>query len=219
MRSDGLRYSARMEIKLSEALPEKVPLPLYGAAKIGTARGTIVNPAEEFDIYLGLAQGMVTKLKMLSLNRGDEALQENTSDYERFGKGSYEDWYSKSRVPFALIHRNSGALAALVWFGPKPFGRKSLKHLSAEELAKEYKVESGDWHTTVFRSYPPFRGTGVMKDFARTATDVYLKYFPHAKLWAGIGRSNAASVALSEKLGYKIVESASDSKWVGMVKS
>jgi hypothetical protein len=136
---------------------------------------------------------------------------------QRFGKGSYEDWYSKGRVPFALVHRSSGALAALVWFGPKPLGRKSIKHLSEEERKDEYKAAGGNWHTIAFRSYPPFRGTGVMTDFVKTATAVYQKYFPDAKLWTSNARSNASSVALSEKLGYKADESLSDSTTVTMV--
>src|ERR1043166_151550 len=133
-----------MEIKLTETLPEKVPVPIYKVFKIAAAVGTVVDPHEEFDVYLGLNNAMVTKLKMLSLNRGDEALQENTSDYERFGRGSYEDWYSKGRVPFALVHRATGSLAALAWFGPKPLGRKSIKHLTPEQLKDEHTVESGN---------------------------------------------------------------------------
>jgi hypothetical protein len=203
-----------MEIILKEALPEKVPLLLHTAVLIGTA----TNRGEDFDIYLGLDNGMATKLKMLSLNQGDEALQENTSDLERFGKGSYEDWYSKGRTPFALVHRSSGALAAFVWFGPKELGRKSMKHLSDEERKDEYKESGGDWHTIAFRSYPPFRGTGVMTDFVKSATDIYMKYFPNAKLWTFNSRSNPASVALSEKLGYKIDESLSDATTVTMIK-
>lgn len=203
-----------MEITINDQLPETIPGPLFSASLIGTA----TNKGETFDIFLGLNEAIATRLKMLSLNKDDESLQENTSDYERFGKGSYEEWYSKSRVPFVLVHRNSGNLAALVWFGPKPLGRKSLKHLTAEELAQEHKVESGDWHTIVFRSYPPFRGTGIMKEFAKAVTDIYLKYFPNAKLWAGVGRRNASSVILAEKLGYKIDESISDGDWVGLVK-
>jgi hypothetical protein len=203
-----------MEIILKEALPEKVPLLLHTAVLIGTA----TNRGEDFDIYLGLDNDMATKLKILSLHQSDEALQENTSDLERFGKGSYEDWYSKGRTPFALVHRSSGALAAFVWFGPKELGRKSMKHLSPEELKDEYKEVGGDWHTVAFRSYAPFRGTGVMTDFVRTATDVYMKYFPSAKLWTIPVNGNAASIALAEKLGYKIDDSLSNAEKIIMIR-
>jgi hypothetical protein len=203
-----------MEIKLSETLPLAVPVPLYEAVLIGTAE----QRGELFDIYLGLDRNMAEQVKKFSLDTTDTDLQENTSDYKRFGTGSYEEWYGKSRVPFALVHHVSGALAALIWFGPKPYARKSLKHLSEAELKEENTVQGGDYHTVVYRAYLPFRGAGLMKGFANTVTDVYLKYFPKAILWAGINRKNPASVALAEKLGYKIDESVSDDKWVAMVR-
>src|SRR4051812_39258757 len=115
-----------MEIKLSTELPETAHLPVFNSAKIGT---TELN-GDAFRLELGLDKEHVEELKKLSLDTADTALQENTSDYKRFGEGSYEDWYAQSRVPFALIHEKTNALAALVWFGPKAVGRKSLKHVS-----------------------------------------------------------------------------------------
>ncbi len=204
-----------MEILIDpKRLPQAVPVGLFESVQIGSAE----NNGESFDIFLGLDQDAVIKLRELSIDTSDTALQENTSDFQRFGEGDYAEWYSKGRVPFTLIHRDTGALAALVWFGPKPLGRKSLKHLSIEERVNETTVESGDWHTVVFRSYPPHRGTGIMKGFGRAVTDVYMNYYPTAKLWAGISRHNPASMALAEKLGYTIDESISDSSWVAMVK-
>ena len=197
------------------ALPAKVPVPLFSSVLIGTAE----NRGTHFNIYLGLDAPKITKLQTYSLDTTDVDLQANTSDFKRFGEGSYDEWYSKGRVPFALTDRDSGALAALVWFGPKPLGRKSLKHLSEEELLREKTVESDDWHTIVFRSYLPYRGTGIMKEFVRVTTDVYLHYFPDAKLWAGINRANPGSLALAAKLGYTINESLSDPTWVAMIKN
>ena len=208
-----------MEITIDGPMPQGVPVPLYESVRIGSAE----NRGESFDIYMGIDRTMAEKIRELSLNLEDKDLQENTSDYKRFGTGSYEDWYSKSRVPFILVHKNTGALAALVWYGPKPLGRKSLKHLSAEELKNEYVVESappvGGWHTIVPRSYPPFRGTGIMKGFTQATLDAYLHYFPKAKIWAGINRNNPASIGLHEKLGFKIDESISDDHGVVMVKA
>jgi RimJ/RimL family protein N-acetyltransferase len=203
-----------MEITLDGQMPKSVPIPLYQTALIGTAE----NRGESFDIYLGLSEKMAAQIKTFSLDLSDTDLQENTSDYARFGEGSYEEWYSKSRVPFALVHRSTGALAALVWYGPKPLGRKSLKHLSADELKNETTVESGDWHTNVLRSYLPFRGTGIMKGFFKATLDTYMHYFPNAKIWAGVNRNNPASIALHEKLGFKIDESISDDHWVAMIR-
>ena len=205
-----------MEILIDPArLPQAVPLGLFEAIQIGSAE----NNGQSFDVYLGVNEDMATRLQALSSDTNDIALQENTSDLQRFGEGDYSQWYSKGRVPFTLIYRETGSLAALVWFGPKPLGRKSLKHLSAAERLEENTIESGDWHTVVFRSYPPFRGTGIMKGFAQAATEVYLNYFPNAKLWAGINRKNPSSMALASKLGYTIDEMVSDPHWVAMVRA
>jgi RimJ/RimL family protein N-acetyltransferase len=201
-----------MEITLLPNLPENPYLKLFDAVKIGSSE----QGDRVFDIYLGLTESVVAELQRHSLNTSDSDLRKNTSDYERFGVGSYEEWYSKKRVPFALIDAGSGSLAALVWFGPKSLGQKSLKHISSQEV--EHEKDSGTWHTIAFRSYPPFRGTGIMKDFVRSVTDVYLHYFPDARLWTSNNRANAASVKLSEKLGYKIDESLSDEETVTMIR-
>jgi len=204
-----------MEIAIEPSkLPQSVPLPLFEKVFIGSAE----NDGESFDAYLGLDESLAANLKSLSANADDADLQENTSDYERFAKGSYEEWYARDRIPFVLVHRNTGTLAAFVWFGPKALGVKSLKHLSVEERESANMMESENWHTIAFRSYPPFRGTGIMKKFVIAVTEVYEHYFPQAKLWTSNNRANTASVKLSEKLGYKIDESLSDKDTVTMIR-
>lgn len=202
----GMQSSARTDLSF--------PLPIYTTKSCGTQVG---KTGDLFKIVAGLDPAMIEDLKRKSLDLSDTDLQNNTSDYERFGKGSYEEWYSKGRTPFALIHEKTGALAALIWFGPKPLGRKSLKHLSPEERAKEKDVQEDVWHTIVFRSFHPFRGQGLMTPFAKRAIKIYKEYFPQAKLWAGINASNAGSIALAEKLGFIKDESLSDEEWVAMV--
>ena len=204
-----------MEVQLDHAaFPQNIPLPLYEAVQIGKA---VVND-EVFIMHIGLDKNIVAQLKAHSLDMSDISLQENTSDFKRFGEGSYEQWYAKNRVPFALIHEATGVLAALIWYGPKQLGRKSLKHLSEVELKTEHTVESGEWHTIVQRSYLPFRGKGLMSGFAKATMEVYQEYFPEARLWAGINRTNEASVALATKLGFTMDEAGSDASWVLMVK-
>lgn len=196
------------------ALPATIPLGLYETAAIGTVQ---TDAGLQFMLQMGLDRGGAEKLKALSL-ADDPALRENTSDYERFGIGSYEDWYAKGRSIFALFS-DTGELAAIVWYGPKPLGRKSLKHLSPEEQAREKESvqDAGDWHTIVFRSYPPYRGAGIMTGFAKATLDIYKHYFPTARIWAGINGTNAGSIRLCEKLGFSKDESISTAEWVGMV--
>lgn len=196
-------------------LPDRIPLPLHTSAAIGKIMS---ESNETFNLIIGLDRNLVDQLKQRSLDTSDTDLQENTSDYARFGEGSYEEWYSKGRVPFALVHKETGALAALIWLGPKPLGRKSLKHLSPEERAQDERaMDSGDWHTIVFRAYNPYRGQGLMKGFAKEVIEIYKHYFPAARIWAGINAKNAASIALAEKIGLHKDEAVSDEAWAAMV--
>jgi hypothetical protein len=177
----------------------KLPLPLYNSLCIGEVKS---KEGEAFDIYIGLSREHVQRLKELSLDISDTELQNNTSDFKRFGVGPYEEWYSKDRTPFALIQKSTGELAGLAWFGPKPLGVESLKHLSVGEIATERTMDAGDWHTIVYRSYPKFRGKGLMKQFVHFTMDVYLRKIPGAKLWAGIHGANSASEGLARSLGF-----------------
>ena len=140
-----------------------LPLPLFAQQEIGTL---LSRDGKVFTAVMGLGEELVGQLKEYSLDIADIELQENSSDFKRFGEGSYESWYAKERTPFALIDPENGKLAAIAWIGPKPLGLDSMKHLSPEEREKyEKKLESGNWHTISFRSYPGYRGTGLMKGF------------------------------------------------------
>ncbi|MDP4114320.1 MAG: hypothetical protein Q8924_19655, partial [Bacillota bacterium] len=108
----------------------RLPIPLYATFHIGNAIG---RDGDGFMVFSGLDKNLVSQLKKYSLDEGDKELQENTSDKKRFGEGSYEEWYAKNRVPFALVNAKTGTLAALAWFGPSPLGQKSLKYLSEKE--------------------------------------------------------------------------------------
>lgn len=194
-----------------------LPLPLYGSKRIGSVRA---KDGQELFVFVGLDKNLVVQLKEKSLDKSDTELQNNTSDMLRFGEGSYEEWYAKNRVPFALVDEK-GNLAALAWFGPKPLGRKSLRFLSEEELKKETQQKETEWHTVVYRSYEPFRGKGLMTPFVRYVMDIYKASFPGAKLWAGVSTGNAASLALAEKLGFKADPAYLDAEahWCVMIES
>ncbi len=198
-----------------EAIPR--PLPIHTMTKIGSLTA---KDGEVFSVFAGADEAVVAQLKAYSLDASDAAIQDNTSDRARFGEGSYEEWYSKDRTPFSLIHDAAGKLAAFVWFGPKPLGRKSLKYLSDDERAKELEQKEDVWHTLVYRSYAPFRGKGIMGEFTRFAIDEYLKLYPGAKLWTGMSASNEASIALSTKLGFQRRDDLFDPEknWVAMTR-
>lgn len=195
-----------------------LPLQLYAKTLIASA---VSLDNENFEIYAGLDEKLAAELKERSLDESDEALK-ITSDRLRFGEGSYENWFRKGRVPFALVHKESGQLAALSWFGPKPLGRKPISHLNDQERRQdESALDSDNWHTVSYRSYPPFRGRGLMKSFVGFTLDIYESHYPGAKFWEGVDANNPASTALAEKLGFKVDTEASDinAKWLIMVRN
>ncbi len=187
---------------------------MYERVVIGSCSA---RDGESFDIVIGLDKLLIDQLITYSLDTNDTELQKHTSDYKRFGEGSYEEWFGKGRTPYALINAE-GLLAALAWFGPKPIGRKSLRYLSEAELKEEYAQPTGDAHTVVYRSYGQFRGRGLMTTFMRFAIKDYKERNPGVKLWAGVSSHNEASVALATKLGFIYSEEYSDpdNNWAAM---
>ena len=188
---------------------------IYTSEPIGSLTS---KDGRTFTIQIGLDKKMAEQVRWYSSDPSDTDLLKNTSDLKRFGEGSYEKWYAKERTPYALVAPD-GTLAALVWLGPKPLGRKSLRYLSERELAEEGRQEKTQWHTLVYRSYRPFRGTGLMRTFVQEAIANYKKRYPQVKLWVGISTDNEASLALAKKLGFKVVPQYIDEEahWCALI--
>lgn len=155
-----------------------------------------------YHLHRGLSRVSVEQLQAYSRDILDTELQSATSDYERFGRGSYEEWFSKGRTPYALLDDATHTLAALVWFGPKTLGRASLKHLTPEERIAEHEHTSGDWHTVSYRAYGQYRGKGLMRVFTEHAIADYLRLIPGVRLWLSIDTENEASRTFAKKLGF-----------------
>ncbi len=193
-----------------------LPLPVFDSVHVADAIGM---DGEEFEIFVGMSEKCTLRLKRLSLDESDISLQKGTGDRNRFGEGSYKEWYGKNRTPFCLIHKRTDALAAFVWFGPKPLGEKSIRFGSNVEKI-EQPVAEENWHTISCRSYPPFRGKGLMKNFTQFVMDIYKKNFPGAMFWSGTDNRNTAMVKLGSELGFEISGNDSDlsENWLVMVK-
>lgn len=190
-----------------------LPVPIYSSIKIADA---IDKNGREYSIFIGIENKYAQQLKRLSLDKSDVAIQNNTGDRRRFGEGSYQEWYEKNRTPFVLIDKQKDELAAIIWFGPKSLGKKSLKF---GEESKD--ITQNEWHTVVWRCYPTYRGSGLMKSFSSYVTEVYKKQFlENIKFWAGMDNRNNAMVGLSAKLGFEADEENSDldSNWLVVVK-
>lgn len=182
---------------MSEYEPKRT-IELYESCPLGV----VSLGGVEYVYAEGLTNEQVSQLKSYSLDTSDTALQEATSDYERFGSGNYESWFSKKRTPFVLIDASVQKLAAIIWFGPKTLGRPSLKHLNHYEKNEEQKHSAGDWHTVSYRAYPGYRGKGLMSSFCMKAIADYRKIYPDVKLWLSIDTYNEASFHIAEKLGF-----------------
>jgi len=189
-------------IPKNNLLTFSLPLPIYKSVQIADAIG---QDGEEFGVLVGLDKGHVEQLKDFSMNEDDVDLQKNTGDRVRFGVGSYDDWYAKNRTPFCLIHKQTDALAALVWLGPLPL----------------YE-DKNNWHTAGWRSYNPFRGKGLMRTFSNFCINFYLENMNRVenniKLWAAVKRGNTGSLGLATGLGFQVLEEASDDESLVMVK-
>lgn len=187
----------KINLKPNLEIP-RFPLPIYSVTEIGDA---ISKDGDNFYIFAGLDEKMVSQLKILSLDKNDTEIQKNTSDLKRFGIGLYEDWYKKNRTPFALVQKNTNKLAALIWFGPESLdGNK------------------GNFHTSAWRSYPSFRGKGLMKEFARFVMDIYAKNTPDIKFWITVKKENAGSIGFAKALGFLELSEASNDTSLIMVK-
>jgi RimJ/RimL family protein N-acetyltransferase len=195
-----------------------LPLPIYKSVRIADAIG---RDGSEFEVWVGLSEKHVKELRELSADPSDEALQNFTGDRKRFVIGTYEYWYKNNRSIYALVHKRTDDLAAIIWLGPKPLGKKSMK-FSDELVDKEHdpKRMESNWHTISIRSYPKYRGKGMMKGFVRFVMDNYKNHFPHAKIWAGMDDRNVAIVKLLEALDYKISHEFSDipEHWLVMIR-
>ena len=202
-----------MKIIHKHDAPEfSLPLPLHASIHLADA---VLKDGEEFDLFVGITKKYADQLKKLSLDERDADLQNFTGDKKRFGEGSYEAWYKKNRTPFILIDKRTDELAAIIWFGPKPLGAKSRKF--GEE--KEYENQN-KYHTVSFRTYPVFRGRGIMKNFSSFVMEIYKKHFPNSIFWTGTDNRNNIFIKFISALGFwpDQKHSALAENWLVMVK-
>lgn len=174
------------------------PLPLYASEPQGTVTG---RDGKAYQVVRGVSREAADQIKEHSLDESDKALQTGTSDHKRFGLGSYEEWYAKERYPYVLL--DEGKLAALIWYGPEPIPDGT----------------EGEWDTIAFRSYPPYRGAGLMSAFSALVMDEHARDFPARRLWLETDVGNEAGLALYQKLGFAEKTRIKDGKRVMMVGS
>lgn len=180
-----------------------LPLPLYKRVFIGTL---VMPDSTRLSIYLGADEDTAHQLREQALS-ADEELLTNTHDRARFGEGSYEDWYAKGRSPFSLVD-DVGNLAAFIWFGAE---------MPPKECAQG--VESVLWDTVAFRSYPPYRGRGMMTPLACFVIETYERLMPGHHLWLAARTENIPALGLYGKLGFQVCGYGEDGTRTYMIRS
>lgn len=165
------------------------PLPLFESAILADAS---VPNLGSFSITVGTDKAAVEQFKNRSCDQSDTDLMRFTSDYTRICTESYETWYQKGRVPFALLN-SRGVLAGIVWFGKKDF----------PELAQGHAPASAAWNTFAIRTYPPFRGQGLAFPFADFCITMFRELTSdHDPIWLETNEENVAGTKLYKKLGF-----------------
>jgi hypothetical protein len=173
-----------------------LPLPIYTFINLADA---IARDGEEFDVFVGLPKKYVEELQRLSTDPTDADLQKNTDDRLRFG-GAYEEWYHDHKVLFALIHKRTDSLAALAWLEPVTY-RDII------------------FHALSVRSYPLFRGKGIIKNFLRYILEIYKEHFPKVQFSAGVPANSNRIIRILSEIGFERDEENSDlvNNWLVMV--
>ncbi len=170
-----------------------LPLPRYTSTHFRT---DTIGDHGVCETSIGLTEEMAKKLALLSNDRTDTAL-DYTEDRTRFAsQASYEAWYAKGRLPFILVQQSTGMLMAILWFGekvpPSPIG---------DGVDPDTRFV-----TIVYRSYPPFRGTGFMTAWTSSILEQFIQANPRCTLWAKVKKGNDGSLHLAKKLGFTEIE-------------
>ncbi len=176
-----------MQIDIHAPLSFSFPLALGEAHQVATLT---TEEGEVFFLHAGLDAEMIRVFAEKSCDTTDTELMK-TSDYKRFCKGSYAEWYAKERYPFVLLSRDK-ELAGIVWLGPKEV-----------PVVAGFSSAENIWDTFAIRTYMPFRGKRLARPFASTALEIYRTLRPGRKIWLETDSENTGARALYTKLDFK----------------
>jgi len=184
----------KMHIKSTrDNIPLSDPLEIYKRIEIGKARND-----ETYSIYLGLNKKDADQLTAYAADKNDKALQQNTSDYERFVEKGYGNWYSKGRFPFILINDATKELAAIIWVGPKQLPKgKFLKPLAQKNPC---------FYTFAIRAFGKYRGKGLVTPFLNFISKVIEDGIEDSIVWLIVEKANEPAKGLYKKFGFEKVE-------------
>ncbi len=178
------------------------PQPLYESEKIASATHETLGA---FTVYAGLSENHAQNIKRYSLDKNDKALQENTSDYKRFGLVDYEQRYQKKpRTQIILVHDSSDEVAAFIWFGPRnlPADLEEINTQESQDIESKLYDAQGQWYTSSYRTYGVYRGARITSTFATFVLDLYRQLYPDTPMWLAVQMDNQPAIALYKKLAF-----------------
>jgi len=147
-----------------------------------------------FGLEYGLDEGLVEQVITYSNSESDKDLREATSDKERFKDfDAYTQWYKKGRFPFGFTDER-GILASLIWYGPAQ--PPMLNNQGRPEPDQK-------WDTIAFRSYPPFRGQGLMRAFVDAVLRRHASDRSDHNIWLSVKAENMRAQELYRSLGFE----------------
>lgn len=169
-------------------------LPIYATKYVDDITGA---NGQMFKVMFGLDQTSVNQFTRRSCDLTDTELQKFTTDYKRICQNGYASWYAKERYPFALLDAE-GALAGIIWFGPKAFPPINATKKQYLDLSSRYQ----NWHTFAIRMYPPYRGQRLAFPFADFVFKAYAEMKPEVSIWLDTQNENLGAIGLYKKLGF-----------------
>lgn len=186
--------------KVSEG---ELPLPLYHREQIARASHETLG---SMSVYMGLDEGDANQIKKYSLDLEDKALQEGTTDYQRFGIADYAERYqAKPRTSFILVSDKTAEIAAYIWFGPQ-----KLPELTIADGMEDVVAHEAQWYTSSYRTYGSYRGARIMTTFSKYIIDLYRDIYPDNPMWLAVQKDNQPAIKLYEKIGFEVA--AEDTK-------
>ncbi len=158
---------------------------------------------QTFQIIDGILDKHIDQLIIFS--QKDPVIVKHTNDPKRFkDREAFDSWRDKDKQIFVLTNNNHDLLG-LVWF--------SKKYIFSPTY-KDYGI------TFAIRIYPPVRGKGLSKEFAKKAIEMLkdTKFYKSAEnkgIWLATKHSNEAARKVYGNLGF--VEVASTNGRIVMV--
>lgn len=159
----------------------------------------LARTESDLAFYYGLDASMAEALTARSADKeGDPGLFRYVDDGDAFSSPEACLAWAGGKDVFVCT-TGTGGLAALVWLTPKPLPITLPEGESLAEVAPEA------WDAMSFRSYPPYRGRGIMQPFGSEVVAWHDAYRSGRALWLQVDAEFTPAQVLYTELGFRPV--------------